>query len=111
MVGTYSIDTGYATGHAPTAYLLRLDTDTGSLQQVSAAAEGSIGLNPAYAAHCAAKRTVYFTNELVEGVVKAFALGEDGELTFVNEMPSGGQGPCFIAVGPGDEGSVYCGKI
>ena len=41
-------------------------------------------------------------------MIKAFALDEDGEFTFVNEMPSGGEGPCFIAVG--GEGNVYCGK-
>ena len=108
VVGTYSIDTGYANGHAPTAYLLRLDTRTGALQKVSGATESRIGVNPAYAAHCAAKQTVYFTNEVVDGVIKAFALDEDGEFTFVNEMPSGGEGPCFIAVG--GEGNVYCGK-
>lgn len=109
IVGTYSIDTGYATGHAPGAYLVRLDATTGALDLASAVTAPSIGTNPAYAAYCAAKRTVYFTNEVVDGVIKAFALGDDGTLTFVNEMPSGGEGPCFIAVGPGDEGNVYCG--
>ena len=59
VVGTYSIDTSYANGHAPTAYLLRLDTRTGALQKVSGATESRIGVNPAYAAHCAAKQTVY----------------------------------------------------
>lgn len=110
IVGTYSIDTGYATGHAPGAYLVRLDTTTGALDLASAVTAPTIGTNPAYAAYCAAKRTVYFTNEVVDGVIKAFAVGDDGTLTFVNEMPSGGEGPCFIAVGPGDEGNVYCGK-
>ena len=109
IIGTYSIDTGYATGHAPGAYIAALDAATGALTLVGSATGPDIGTNPAYAAHCSAKNAVYFTNEVVDGVIKAYSLSEDGALRFTNEMPSGGEGPCFIAVAPGDEGNVYCG--
>jgi hypothetical protein len=109
IIGTYSIDTGYATGHAHGAYIAALDAATGALTLVGSATGPDIGTNPAYAAHCSAKNAVYFTNEVVDGVIKAYSLSEDGALRFTNEMPSGGEGPCFIAVAPGDEGNVYCG--
>ena len=67
----------------------------------------SIGINPAYAAHSPERSAVYITNEVVEGVVKAFSCcPETKRLTYLNEQPCGGEGPCFLAIGPGP--LVYC---
>ena len=106
VIGTYTIDTGYARGHAPGAYLAALDSATGALSIVDTVTS-SIGINPAYAAHSPERSAVYITNEVVEGVVKAFSCcPETKRLTYLNEQPCGGEGPCFLAIGPGP--LVYC---
>ena len=106
VIGTYTIDTGYARGHAPGAYIAALDPATGALSVVDTVTS-SIGTNPAYAAHSPERSAVFFTNEVVEGVVKAYSCcPETKRLTYLNEQPCGGEGPCFLAIGQG--GLVFC---
>lgn len=110
IVGTYTEHTGYTTGHAPGAYLVQLNPADGSMSLLSTITEG-IGTNPTFAAYNPTTSTAYFTNEVVEGMVKAFSLvrgsgGAASSLTLLNEQESGGEGPCFLEVGPA--GNIFC---
>jgi 6-phosphogluconolactonase (cycloisomerase 2 family) len=116
LVGTYTdgspvvMEDGssirFSTGHAPGGFILSLDPATGSLTIVDTVSD-RIGSNPAYTAHDPATNTVYFTNETEGGCVKAYSVdSETGELTYINELPTGGDAPCFLTLAPG--GVLLC---
>ena len=96
-VGTYT-DGGQREG----IYLLRMDRQSGKLQQV-----GSVdaGANPSFLAIHPNGRVLYAVNELEQykgkptGAVSAFAIaGDTGALTRRNEQLSEGGAPCFVSV-------------
>lgn len=88
VVGTYT------TGKSEGIYVYRFNSDDGSFRQVSVAT--GIG-NPSYLA-VAGSRYVYAVSEGQDGgQIAAFSF-ENGVLTKLNEQPSGGVGPCYVAV-------------
>jgi len=78
-------------------YVYRLDASTGALTAASKAA----GLeNPSFLAIDPKGRCVYAVRESDRvGAVVALSRNQaTGELTILNEQPSGGQGPCYVTV-------------
>ena len=55
--------------------------------------------SPSYLALHPNHRYLYAVSEVASGVVYAFAIDEKtGKLTLLNQQPSGGSGPCYLAV-------------
>ncbi|MBN1506610.1 MAG: lactonase family protein [Sedimentisphaerales bacterium] len=77
-------------------YVYRLDSSTGGLTGIGKAT----GLqNPSYLAVDPKGRCVYAVCESNRGAVAALSRDPaTGELTILNEQPSGGQGPCYVTV-------------
>lgn len=83
-------------------YVSRFNADTGKLTEPQLAAETR---NPSFLAVHPNGRLLYAVGELGDfqgkrtGAVSAFALdGKTGKLTLLNQQPSGGQGPCHLAL-------------
>jgi 6-phosphogluconolactonase len=83
-------------------YAYRFDPATGQLSSLGLAAES---VNPSFLATDPSPRFLYAVNEISKyegrssGGVSAFAIDPGtGKLTLLNEVPSGGAGPCHIAV-------------
>ena len=83
-------------------YAFRFDPATGQLTSLGLAAES---VNPSFLAVDPSRRFLYAVNEIANyagrssGGVSAFAIDPGtGKLTFLNEVPSGGAGPCHLAV-------------
>jgi 6-phosphogluconolactonase len=77
-------------------YIYRLDSSTGALTNIGKTA----GLeNPSFLAIDPKGRYVYAVRESSRGAVVALSRHPTtGELTVLNEQPSGGQGPCYVSV-------------
>jgi 6-phosphogluconolactonase len=79
-------------------YIYRLDSSSGALTAVGKAA----GLvNPSYLAVDPLGWSVYAVRESGRGGGAVVAMSRNpttGELTVLNEQPSGGQGPCYVTV-------------
>ncbi len=57
------------------------------------------GLNPSFLAFHPKKRVLYAVNELIEGMVSAYAIHpQTGALTFLNAKPTQGAHPCYVSV-------------
>ena len=83
-------------------YAYRFDPATGQLTSLGLAAES---VNPSFLAVDPSRRFLYAVNEISQyegrssGGVSAFAIAPGtGKLTLLNEVPSGGAGPCHLAV-------------
>jgi len=83
-------------------YAYRFDADTGQLSSLGLAAES---VNPSFLASDPSRRFLFAVNEISKyegrssGGVSAFAIDRGtGKLTFLNEVPSRGAGPCHVAV-------------
>jgi 6-phosphogluconolactonase len=83
-------------------YAYRFDPATDRLTSLGLAAES---VNPSFLAVDPSRRFLYAVNETSHlegrssGGVSAFAIAPGtGKLTFLNEVPSGGAGPCHLAV-------------
>jgi 6-phosphogluconolactonase len=83
-------------------YRLQLNPDTGALTEPVLAAEA---VNPSFLALHPTRRFLYAVGEMEEfggkksGAVSAFAVDErSGDLTLLNQRPSGGRGPCHLVV-------------
>jgi 6-phosphogluconolactonase len=83
-------------------YVSRFDTDTGRLTEPELAAETR---NPSFLTVHPNGRFLYAVGELNDfqgkraGAASAFALdAKTGRLTLLNQQPSGGQGPCHLAL-------------
>lgn len=76
-------------------YRSTLDDETGQLSapQLVAAAQ-----NPSFLALSPDGRYLYAALEAGGGAVGAWAIGADGELTALNQQPSGGDGACHVWV-------------
>jgi 6-phosphogluconolactonase len=83
-------------------YAYRFDAAADRLTSLGLAAES---VNPSFLAVDPSRRFLYAVNEISQyqgrssGGVSAFAIAPGtGKLTFLNEVPSGGAGPCHLAV-------------
>jgi 6-phosphogluconolactonase len=95
-VGTYTEG-----DNADGIFLVRMDPQSGELQRVGAVKAGA---NPSFLAIHPNGRVLYAVNEVTElngkatGAVSAFAIGDTGSLTKLNEQPSQGGAPCYVSV-------------
>lgn len=92
----------YTTGKSEGIYLYRLNLSSGELKHV-AATRGVV--NPSFLALSPSRRYLYAVNEVEEfagqksGAVSAFAVDQrTGELRLLNQQPSLGGAPCYVAV-------------
>ena len=87
----------YVSGYAPTISCYLLDPASGAL---TASSTSPGGTNPSFLAWAPDHRTLYALNESgKEGRVRAFRVAAgDGALSPLSDAPSGGGGPCHIAV-------------
>jgi 6-phosphogluconolactonase len=98
---TITLHVGTYTGGASRGiYRLDFDPETGALGEPALAAEA---VNPAFLAWHPSLPVLYAIGETDtgpdrQGAVMAFAAAADGGLTAMNEQPSGGAGPCYVAV-------------
>jgi 6-phosphogluconolactonase len=96
-VGTYTNKAG-----SKGIYLLKFDPATGKLSSPEVAAET---VNPSFLAIGPGNKYLFAVGEIANfngkkaGAVSSFSIDPaTGKLTLVNQQPSGGQGPCFVAV-------------
>jgi len=74
-----------------------LDATTGRLGPITLAIKAA---NPGYLAFSRDASHLYSVTTDGGGSVAAFAIGQDGALTFLNSVPSGGESPCHLFVDP-----------
>lgn len=94
----------YTNGKSRGIYLLEMNTRSGELRRGGLAAEVA---KPSFLVLHPERPLLYAVGELSEfeghksGAVSAFSISpEDGKLRLLNQQPSGGQGPCYVAVSP-----------
>jgi len=91
----------YTGGQSKGIYLLRFDATTGKLASPELAAETT---NPSFLAIHPKGQWLYAVGEVgnfgnkPEGVISAFRMEETGKLSLINQQPSGGAGPCHLAL-------------
>lgn len=83
-------------------YVAKFDETNGYLSDPQLAAEAT---NPSFVAIHPDGTTLYSVSEIADGDKKtggvtAFSIKEDGTLKKLNNRPSGGAGPCHVAVDP-----------
>ena len=100
--GTYTREESHVMGRSEGIYVYRLDLDTGGLEHVSTAKDV---VNPSYVVLNPAGDHLYAVNEVGDfggassGAVSAFAFDrESGELSFLNQLATGGSSPCHLVV-------------
>ncbi len=89
-IGTYTHP-----GKSEGIYLSKLDTDTGMLGPVELAGRAA---SPSFVAMSPDKKFLYAAIEGAGGAVGSFAVGKDGKLTALNQLPAGGDGTCHVWV-------------
>jgi len=87
----------YTRGESRGIYLCRLDAGTGELTAPEPVGEAE---NPSFLALDPAGRFLYAASEAADSAAVAFAVGEDGHLTRLNEQPSHGSYLCHLALHP-----------
>jgi len=96
-LGTYTRKTSQG------IYLAELDMAAGTLRLKGLAASLA---NPSFLALHPAGRWIYAVGEMADfqgkkqGAISALAIQPDGTLRLLNQQPSGGPGPCHLAVDP-----------
>ncbi len=92
----------YTHGESEGIYVYRIDLFSGAMELVSKATGVD---NPSFLAIHPQQRYLYAVNEIGEfagkpsGAVSAFSIEEKtGELTYLNQQPSHGTGPCYLSV-------------
>ena len=101
--GKYLVYIGTYTGPASKGiYAYRFDAATGQTTSLGLVAET---VNPSFLAIDPSRRFLYAANEVSDyqgkksGAVSAFSIDrKSGKLTFLNELPSGGAGPCYVSL-------------
>ncbi|HME00351.1 MAG TPA: lactonase family protein [Terriglobia bacterium] len=101
--GQYWVYVGTYTGpKSKGVYAYRFDASTGQLVSRGLVAES---VNPSFLAVDPSRRFLYAVNEVADyqgrksGGVSAFAINpHTGALTFLNEVASGGPGPCHVSL-------------
>ncbi|MGF6756953.1 6-phosphogluconolactonase [Paraburkholderia sp. GAS42] len=104
--GVYDLLVGtYTGGRSEGIYVYRFDTKTGDVTPVSSAKT----VNPSYLAVSSDRRHVYAVNELPgdngpagqRGGISAFGFDpQSGQLTFLNQVSSEGNDPCYLSISP-----------
>ena len=92
----------YAKPDAPNIFLYRLHATTGELTRINAFKGGE---NPSFLALTSDQQYLYAVNEVIDfngvktGAVSAFAVDKKtGDLTFLNQLATGGSAPCYVSV-------------
>lgn len=91
----------YTGGESEGIYLLKLDAETGALENLGLAGKAT---NPSFLAFHPTLPILYSTGNMggAEGIekggVSAHAIGKDGRLTALNHQSSIGDGPCHVTV-------------
>jgi 6-phosphogluconolactonase len=92
----------YTSGDSKGIYRLHFDPATGALSPAGAPTET---VNPSFLAFHPSRRFLYAVNETGDapndpsGAVSAFAIDPTtGDLTFLNQQPSGGAAPCHVTI-------------
>jgi len=89
LVGTFT-----SSGNSEGIYVYRFNKETGKSVPVSTEAAS----NPAYLAVSPDEKYVYSVNEDKPGNITAYSFDKSsGVLTSLNQQPSNGDGPCYIA--------------
>ncbi len=84
-------------------YQFRLDHNTAELKNEGLASEIK---NPSFLALSPDKKYLYCVNEISDfegkkaGGASSFRIGDDGDLELVDQVPSGGLGPCYVSTTP-----------
>jgi 6-phosphogluconolactonase (cycloisomerase 2 family) len=100
LIGTYT-----GNGKSEGIYVYRFDARTGHATRIATAR----AVNPSYLAVSSDARRVYAVNELPgdngpateRGAVSAFAFdAKSGQLTFLNQVSSEGNDPCYLSISP-----------
>ncbi len=91
LVGTYT-----SSDKSQGIYVYSFNTETGEFTYKAEA----IGIkNPSYLAIAQDRKHVYSVSEGDQGTISAFSFNPvTGKLTFLNNAPSGGTGPCYVSV-------------
>src|SRR5262245_20284052 len=88
----------YIAGYDNTVYCFEFNSSTGELKELS---KSDCGKNPTYLAIHPTRKYLYAANENKGGTVSAYSIDpKDGKLTKLNEVSSGGDGPCHVVVHP-----------
>ena len=106
FVGTYTRAEPHVEGKAEGIYTYAVDADTGELTRLGVTS----GLeNPSFLALAPSGNYLYAASEIGEfagepgGAIAAYAVdGESGSLSLINQQPSHGVAPCYLAVDPGE---------
>ena len=91
----------YTSGDSEGIYLYEFNTETGVLRQAGLAAPLT---NPSFLAFHPTGRWLYAVSEVAQfeggstGSVAAFEVNDDGTLELLNQVASGGGGPCHLVV-------------
>jgi 6-phosphogluconolactonase len=96
--GNYLVYVGtYTRGNSKGIYSFRFNTSTGEVSPLGVAAETP---NPSFLAVHQNQKFLYAVSEVDKsGAVAAFAMDRaTGKLTLINQVASGGGGPCYVAV-------------
>ncbi len=93
---TLVVAAGYGTSAGGTGSVESFWHDTDGLHRADSVALGA----PSFLAWHPNGRTLYAVNELPDGKVSQLAVAEDGALEVVRQVPSGGDGPCHLALDP-----------
>src|ERR1022692_3512313 len=94
-IGTYTSPKG-----SKGIYRVQLNTETGALSEPSLAATTQ---SPSYLTIDPSGLFLYSVTESSSGEVSAFKVGEGGDLSFLNNQPTGGSDPCHLSIGPGSK--------
>lgn len=103
--GSYWVYIGTSSGKPHQGiYLGQLDIATGTLKMIGLAAESP---NPSFLALHPNGRFLYAVAESGGGKIRAFSINSaDGSLTFLNEQPSGGEGPTHLEIDAGGKNAL-----
>ncbi|MEI6033556.1 MAG: lactonase family protein [Verrucomicrobiae bacterium] len=94
-LGTYTSPARTGLLKSSGIYVGGIDLETGRFSPVRAAGECD---NPSFLALSPDGRSLYAAAERSEGAVAAFHVGDGGDLTLLNELPTGGGGTCYVSV-------------
>lgn len=86
-------------GESKGIYLVDFDDSTGALSNLRLAAEYK---NPGFLCLHPQKKLLYSIGARADGTgtLATFSIGKNQMLTFLGDVPSGGQGPCHLAIDP-----------
>lgn len=96
---------GYASNGAPGIQRMLWDPVA---QTLTSRVSSSALVNPSFLAVRRDRGFLYAVSESEsgQGALACLAVARDGGLSFVNQVPSGGQGPCHLALSPAEDALV-----